>query len=192
MLYPGKNEIDIDMCVPSTTLAAFMLRWMLVFEERDTNTLWLLKAAPRRFYAHPVAVPQAPFENSTKAAGNANVKSILRFRFAPTRFGEVDFSLGSNADAPRGELHFEASLLLNLHGRGSVSASRKLAVIVRLRDPAGNRTLRAAEARMSSGAAPILLPLDINENLETARVHVAIPPVGAPQLMNVTLTAVLA
>jgi hypothetical protein len=50
LLSPGTGEADIDSCVPATLLVANMLRWMLVFEERDADVLWLMKMAPRRFF----------------------------------------------------------------------------------------------------------------------------------------------
>lgn len=51
MLREGSGDIDLDFCVPSTTLVAYMMKHLLVFEPRDENSLWILKGAPRRFYA---------------------------------------------------------------------------------------------------------------------------------------------
>lgn len=78
-LSAGHNEVDIDFCVPSTTLPAIMLRWMLVYTERDADTLSLFRAAPRRFF-RPAAKP------------------IIEFSHAPTRYGSVDASVTVTKD----------------------------------------------------------------------------------------------
>lgn len=78
LLNPGGGELDIDTCVPSTTLVALMLRWLLVFEERDTDTIWLMKMAPRRFYT-PSSQP-----------------TIIEFTGAPTRYGPVGFKVAKD------------------------------------------------------------------------------------------------
>lgn len=149
LLSPGSGEADIDTCVPSTTLVAMMLRWMLVFEERDSDTVWLLKAAPRRFY--PGGRPSADKSNPQTAGDFVSV------RRAPTRFGWLSFSVGlpANSQTESKAEHFipstggsplriQANVSLRLHGRGFVGTQGYLRVALRLRDPAGERSLRSA------------------------------------------------
>ncbi len=142
LLSPGTGEADIDTCVPSTTLSAMMVRWMLVFEDRDVDTIWLLKAAPRRFY------PGGNSSSTGSVAGN-----FLAAHRAATRFGWVSFSVDSHGDNHSGivsetaqlPLQIEANVSLALHGRGFVGGSEgHLRVVVRLRDPTGERTLTSA------------------------------------------------
>ena len=90
LLNPGTGETDIDTCVPSTTLAAMMVRWMLVFEDRDADTVWVLKTAPRRFY---------PGANTTSGEGSPGQQphgSFLSVRRASTRFGWISFTVDAD------------------------------------------------------------------------------------------------
>lgn len=48
-----------DYCVPAELTAPLMTRWMLVYEERDTDVLWLGRAIPRAWLADEVAVERA-------------------------------------------------------------------------------------------------------------------------------------
>ena len=45
-----------DYCVPAQLTAPLMTRWMLVFEERDAEVLWLCRAVPRRWLEKPLSV----------------------------------------------------------------------------------------------------------------------------------------
>ena len=72
----GSGEVDVDLCVPSTILPAIMARWMMLFDERDTDTIALFRAAPRRF-----------FRPST-----ASEAAIVLER-GPTRYGSVSANL---------------------------------------------------------------------------------------------------
>jgi hypothetical protein len=63
-------------CTPAQLVAPLMTRWLLVFEEPDSNTLWLGKAIPRRWLE------------------DGNVTSVAD---APTRWGRVSFSIESHA-----------------------------------------------------------------------------------------------
>lgn len=132
MLAAGHGEVDIDTCVPSTTLVAFMLRWMLVFEQRDSDTLWLLKAAPRRFFALQL--------NDTRSGTSPPVLSVSA---APTRFGDISFTLGSSSGvSPSGGSGVGTQILqinvsIGLTGQGMVNKSGGLSLKVRLRDPDG-------------------------------------------------------
>jgi len=64
-----------DYCVPAQLTVPLLVRWMLVYEERDSDTLWLCKAVPRRWFA-----PGRHF----------------RVRNAPTRWGPVSFRVSAS------------------------------------------------------------------------------------------------
>ena len=165
MLDEGRRDIDLDFCVPSTTLVAYMMKvcgaagcvglifsrpaltltplcahrcqHLLLFEPRDDNSVWVLKGAPRRFYA-----PNSP---AVTVAGSR------------VRYGTLGYQLNiSDAGADGGVSgvtagKFTARLEWDLHGRGYVpaAASRgggaarggaggtaraQLRVLIRLRD----------------------------------------------------------
>jgi len=61
-----------DYCVPAQLTMPLLVRWMLVYEERDSEALWLCKAVPRCWFAH----------------GRS-----FRVRNAPTRWGPVSFEV---------------------------------------------------------------------------------------------------
>ncbi len=67
-----------DYCVPEQLTIPLLVRWMLVYEERDRDVLWLCKAAPRRWCA-----PGQHFS----------------VRNAPTRWGPVSFEVSASAEA---------------------------------------------------------------------------------------------
>lgn len=131
--------------VPSTTLVAFMLRWMLVFEQRDSDTIWLLKAAPRRFYEldkkHPALA----------------VQPTLSVSAAPTRFGQVSFSVGSSSNTTKGTAGHNLQMVCNvsilLHGRGMIDEGGGISLQVRLRDPRGVRRLSHASVSSVNGGS---------------------------------------
>ena len=142
MLAAGHGEVDIDTCVPSTTLVAFMLRWMLVFEQRDTDTLWLLKAAPRRFFA----LNPSDIQSRTSPP-------VLSVSAAPTRFGGISFSVGSSSGASRSgegsQIVLQINVSIALTGRGMVNTTGGLSLQVRLRDPHGqSRKLQHATVKV--------------------------------------------
>ena len=110
LMNPGISETDVDLVVPSTTLVAFMVRWMLVFEERDADVIWLLKMAPRRFFPPAAAArARAATTNATllHMRGHAGTNpsapapapgsggDFIHVGAAPTRFGSVTFSVNS-------------------------------------------------------------------------------------------------
>ena len=47
---PSRPEMA-DYCVPSQLTIPLMTRWMLAWEERDADVLWLCKAVPRAWLA---------------------------------------------------------------------------------------------------------------------------------------------
>eukprot|EP01043_Picozoa_sp_COSAG02_P006213 COSAG02_NODE_175_length_31226_cov_95.275934_10_plen_288_part_00 len=171
MLAAGHGEVDIDTCVPSTTLVAFMLRWMLVFEQRDSDTLWLLKAAPRRFFALQL--------NDTRSKISPPLLSVSA---APTRFGDISFTLGSSGVSRSGGGGVGTQILqinvsIGLTGQGMVNKTGGLSLQVRLRDPYGtSRKLQHATVRgHSSGAGkPSDLALGkVDAEAETVEVKIS-------------------
>jgi hypothetical protein len=55
--------VDIDYCVPSSMLPAFMAKWQMVFEDADAKTVYLGRATPRRWWqlgGQPFGVARAP------------------------------------------------------------------------------------------------------------------------------------
>jgi len=55
----GLRREQADYCVPSQLTIPIMTRWMLVFEERDADVLWLCRAVPRRWLASELTVDGA-------------------------------------------------------------------------------------------------------------------------------------
>jgi hypothetical protein len=143
LLAPGRNEVDIDFCVPSTTLVAKMVRWMVVFEsDPDADEVWLLKGAPRRYFRGNAssAAPPAPWCPAGSAMCVAN---------APTRFGAFGVVVAvDGAD-------IAATVRLDLHGGGFVSPSSepRLRLVIRLRDADGWRTLSPGAVSISDNTA---------------------------------------
>ena len=97
----AEDEVDIDFCVPSTTLPATMVRWMILFEERDQDKIALFRTAPCRFFA----------------PGGHTVIELVR---GATRFGSViaNVSVLSDFGSPLCPLSARVSIRLDLHGRG--------------------------------------------------------------------------
>jgi hypothetical protein len=156
LLGAGTGEADIDTCVPSTTLVALMLRWMLVFEEKDSDTVWILKTAPRRMF---------PGGSKSEEHTSGNYLSADR---AATRFGWFSFSVTAHADnhtrflsgIEGSSLRTKAIVSLELHGRGYVGVQDYLRVAVRLRDPAGDKSLRYANITGSDHDRVTLIEVD--------------------------------
>jgi len=198
LLGPGLGETDIDTCVPSTTLAAVMLRWMLVFEERDTDTIWLLKTAPRRFYPGARSSSSTPQGSSRQPVG-----SFLSVRQAATRFGWVSFTVDSEPGGPSvsaipnvsaiPHLRLVANVTLVLHGRGHVTKGSGLAVALRLRDPTGQRVPRSAA--IAGAAAGVAAVTDVDSVGESVTVEVSRAgvhtPVESSRTVSFSLTVVL-
>jgi len=64
-----------DYCVPAQLIAPLMIRWMLAFEERDDDVLWLFRAVPRAW-----------------------LEERISFRGALTRWGPVACELKPSGD----------------------------------------------------------------------------------------------
>ena len=171
------------MCVPSSTLGAFMLRWMLVFEMRDSDTLWLLKAAPRRFF--PNASQALSASRASAAAGEAGFIEVVG---APTRFGEVSYTVDAvqaagGLEARPDALQLRLNVSLALHGRGAVQSAVPggggLTLVVRLRDPAGTRRLSHATLHAAGGEGSTVALGAVDAEGET--VSVSVGAGGVPQ-----------
>lgn len=70
----GTTRPAAPYCTPAQLVVPLMARWMLVFEDPESDTVWLAKATPRNWLE------------------NGNAVSIAG---APTRFGRVGFRLKS-------------------------------------------------------------------------------------------------
>ena len=134
----GPSDVDIDFCLPSTTLPATMVRWMMLFEERDCDVLALFRATPRRFFT--------PGDDAA-----------IELAGGTTRYGTVDANVTVKPAAGLEECPetVTASILLRLHGRGFVSsANRTLNIEVRLRTHGacnGSRHLKSATVCVGGG-----------------------------------------
>jgi len=77
---PGEDDLKhmiAGQVLPCQAMTPIMLRWGLVYEEREADTLWLCRAVPRRWLA--------PGER-------------LAVRRVPTRFGKVGFTIKLKQD----------------------------------------------------------------------------------------------
>ncbi|NLF67840.1 MAG: hypothetical protein GX575_02170 [Candidatus Anammoximicrobium sp.] len=74
---PAGRRYLADYCVPAQLVAPLLAKWMLVFEERDADVLWLCRAIPQRWLGR---------------GGGVGV------RRAVTRWGPVDFSITPRDD----------------------------------------------------------------------------------------------
>lgn len=68
----GTRRLRAGQVVPCQVMVPVMLRWGLVYEERDSDVLWLCRAIPRRWLA---------------TGGKVKAGRV------PTRFGEVGFAV---------------------------------------------------------------------------------------------------
>jgi len=101
---PAKRSYVADYCVPAQLVTPLLAKWMLVFEERDADVLWLCRATPRRWLG--------------KDGG-------ISVRRATTRWGPIDFSITPCDDGSiRAEIElprkdFPAELRLRLRAPGA-------------------------------------------------------------------------
>jgi len=154
---------------------------MLVFEERDSDTVWLLKTAPRRMYPAVAGGPQG----------------FITVSDAPTRFGQVSYSVdavGSSNTTEAGQpLQLVCNVSLALHGRGMLS-KEGITLVVRLRDPQGTRKVSTATVTDALGGATLG---KVDGDAETVAVNVAASivrrarQVRAEGAVSFTLVAVL-
>ena len=143
------GELQADFCVPSQCLIASMTAMQVVFGERDTRTVWLARAAPRRWYS--------------PAAGGLAVER------APTRYGNVSFTI-SALPVP-GCFDRVGACVLNAEIRADFtlplgsSAAGPPAIRMRVRDPLG--TGRKMEGRALSPADCSVSNVDPDQELLT-------------------------
>ncbi|HVZ32062.1 MAG TPA: hypothetical protein VG963_06545, partial [Polyangiaceae bacterium] len=78
---PLVSEDAAPYCTPAQLVAPLMTRWLLVFEDPESDTLWLGKAIPRRWLEDGKTVSVAD---------------------APTRWGRIGFAIASHIK--RGEI----------------------------------------------------------------------------------------
>jgi hypothetical protein len=74
----GSRREAADYCVPSQLTAPILTCWMLAFEERDADVLWLCRASPRAWFRQKLAM-----------------------RGALTRWGRVDLEIQPSSDLRR-------------------------------------------------------------------------------------------
>jgi hypothetical protein len=141
---PGPGEVDIDICVPSTMLPSILLRWMVLFTERDSDAIALFRALPRRFFK-PGSSP------------------VILLDKGSTRYGHVTANLTVTPVAV--EPNCSASALISvglaMHGRGYVAKAGGITLEMRLRAHGGcsnHRTLSAAN--VSGGIAVHTITVD--------------------------------
>jgi len=106
----GLNErrCVADYCVPAQLVAPLMVKWMLVFEERDADVLWLCRATPRRWLAPGAGI------------------AVSR---ATTRWGPVNFAITPKEDGhvratielPRANFPAELRLRLRMPGARTIA-----------------------------------------------------------------------
>ncbi|MEN6401911.1 MAG: hypothetical protein ABFD94_08180 [Armatimonadia bacterium] len=91
----GARRLAAGQVVPCEVMVPTMLRWGLVYEERDADVLWLCRAMPRRW-----------LEPGQKVVAKA----------VPTRFGEVGFSLKTGGQGTK--------IALRLPGESAIAEVR--------------------------------------------------------------------
>lgn len=142
-------------------LPAMMLRMMMLFEERDADTISLYRTAPRRFF-RPSAAP-----------GRASIA----FAAGSTRYGAVDANLTAlpEAAAPECTQTVRAGVAMRLHGRGYVGKAG-LAVELRLRAHGGGCGKKSvmAKAVLEAGGSN-LGPHTVEFDKDTETVTVKLP-----------------
>ena len=121
------GNLQASFCTPSQTLAASMTAMQFVSTERDNATIWLARAAPRRWYD-----PAAANEHGV----------MLGAQRAPSRWGTVSFNI--SAPQAHGGGDVVVALALNFSAPAGGRA-HKPTLMVRVRDPnGGNATIAGA------------------------------------------------
>jgi hypothetical protein len=158
-------------------LPAIMLRWMVLFVDRDDDVIALFRALPRRFFKPTAVVPAAasavvladlPMQRRV-------VVPALVLEGGATRYGRVSANLTvtpavAEAQCPEGAL---LQVRLDMHGRGYVDKTNGLTVEMRLRAARGgcseNRTLLAATVSSGIGGHNVT----VDRATETVKLHLA-------------------
>lgn len=171
-------DLDVDFCVPSTTLVAKMVRWMVVFEsDPDVDELWLLKGAPRRFFRGNVS-------SAAAAEPWCPSGSSMCIAHAPTRFGTVGLVVAVDG------ANVSATVRLDLHGGGFVDVPtvgpQRLRLVLRVRDPDGRRSLSSGAVSIAENDAGAELA-GVDAGAETVAVWVSSPASNASFVLHARL-----
>jgi hypothetical protein len=121
----------VRVAVVSSIAPAYWIRWMLVSENYDESQIHLARMAPARYYQQPHA---------------------FGFTAAPTRFGDVNFTLQQTA---KGGLHGTMSLRRR---QGVVAGSVPVPVVtVRLSSGVVGKPFSCVQIHGGAGSGPKLL-----------------------------------
>ena len=126
------GDIQASFCTPSQTLIASMTAMQLVDSERQNATIWIARAAPRRWYA---AAEETETENA------ADVGTLFGAHNAPSRWGTVGFEVGPQSNGVTA-----VNLTVEFQKAAGQAAVRAPILMVRVRDPDGKTTLASATA----------------------------------------------
>jgi hypothetical protein len=173
-------EYDIDFCVPAVHLVARMVKDALVYSERDSPVVWLMKMAPRRWFSVDEAVAAMRSSSSSDFVGDGAIggaggaAAAVVVRNVMTRFGLVSFAISPSVDTDTergGDIKRSAPGPLTI--TVDLSLSRRIALAtatnefgsamrfkVRLRDPLGARQLVKVNNVSPAGSCPAQLAID--------------------------------
>jgi hypothetical protein len=107
-IVPGEGTAPY--CTPAQLVIALMAKWLLVFEDPQSEVLWLAKAAPRAWL---------------EDAKRINVSA------APTRWGKIGFSIESHVASGEitAQLHLPAGLKATTRLRLRAPQSKRLTAV---------------------------------------------------------------
>lgn len=142
------GDIQASFCTPSQTLVASMTAMQLLSYDRQNATIWIARAAPRRWY-EPDANDEISDLSSDPEGINSGATSVTTAALnasstlfgvinGPTRWGTVNFSVGpqvNNVAEVRIAVDFKMPA-------GAAQHPPKLQV--RIRDPSGTKALASA------------------------------------------------
>lgn len=129
----GSRREMADHCVPAQLTAPILTRWMLAFEQRDADVLWLCRAVPRAW-----------------------LRQKLVMRGALTRWGRVDLEIQPSGDLRR------FTIKIAIPGEPRPAAQSRPAVNLRIRHPqrwriAECRVLGGVCERIEAGREQVVL-----------------------------------
>ena len=96
-----------DYCVPAQLTLPLLTRWMLVFEERDADTLWFLRATPRvwlrdRLAVHGASTRWGPVDLSAVPDDQLDIYRV-QIRFARDRCRPIAASAAASGGSVVGK-----------------------------------------------------------------------------------------
>jgi hypothetical protein len=118
--------VDIDYCVPSSMLPAFMAKWQMVYEDTDAGVVYVGRAAPRRWW-----------QVGAEAFGAT---------LAPTRYGVLSFEVSPPTAADC------TTATVNL---AIIKATGRVTLAVRVRSPTTEQAIATVVIKGGSGAVVI-------------------------------------